>query len=97
MTALPAHGMGPAANAGSTRFYDQDIQNNRSETVPILDFRIDRAFKIGKYKVTGMFDAFNVSNSNAVTNFNLINGTAYNQVIATLDPRTMQFGVRFDF
>ena len=85
------------ANAGSTRFYDQDIKNNRSDTVPILDFRVDKAFRVGHYKVTGMFDAFNVTNSNAVTNFNLINGASYNNVIATLDPRTLQVGVRFDF
>ena len=84
-------------NAGATRFYDQNINNNRSETVPILDFRVDKAFRIGHYKVTGMFDAFNVTNSNAVTNFNLLNGASYNQIIATLDPRTLQLGVRFDF
>lgn len=84
-------------NAGATRFYDQNISDNRSDTVPILDFRVDKAFKIGRYRVTGMFDAFNVTNSNAVTNFNLINGTGYNQIISTLDPRTLQLGVRFDF
>jgi hypothetical protein len=84
-------------NAGSTRFYDQDIKNNRSDTVPILDLRIDKAFRVGRYKLTGMLDAFNLANSNAVTNFNLINGASFNQVIATLDPRTVQFGVRFDF
>jgi len=84
-------------NAGSTRFFDQDIKNNRSDTVAILDFRLDKAFSIGRYKVTGMFDAFNLANSAAVTNFNLINGTGYNQIIAALDPRTLQFGIRFDF
>ena len=84
-------------NAGATRFYDTNIDNNRSDMVPILDFRVDKAFKIGRYKITGMFDAFNITNSNAVTNFNLINGTSYNPVIATLDPRTLQLGVRFDF
>lgn len=84
-------------NAGATRFYDQNIQNDRSETVPILDFRLDKAFRVGRYRMTAMFDAFNIANSNAVTNFNLINGTSYNQVIATLDPRTIQFGFRFDF
>src|SRR6185436_18775697 len=84
-------------NAGAIRFYDQNISNNRSDTVPILDLRFDRAFKIGKYKVTGMFDAFNLANSAAVTNFNLTNGASYNQIVATLDPRTLQLGVRFDF
>jgi len=84
-------------NAGSTRFFDQDIKNNRSDTVPILDFRLDKSFPVGKYKFTAMFDAFNLANSGAVTNFNLINGASYNQIIAALDPRTLQFGLRFDF
>ena len=84
-------------NAGAVRFYDQNISNNRSDTVPILDFRLDKAFKVGKYRITGMFDAFNLTNSAAVTNFNLTNGASYNQIIAALDPRTLQFGVRFDF
>jgi hypothetical protein len=85
-------------NAGAVRFYEQNIENNRSDTVPILDLRVDKAFKVGsKYKVTGMFDAFNLTNSAAVTNFNLTNGASYNQIIAALDPRTLQFGIRFDF
>jgi len=65
--------------------------------VPILDLRIDKAFRVGKYRFTGMFDAFNLTNSDAVTNFNLTNGASYNQIIAALDPRTLQFGLRFDF
>jgi hypothetical protein len=85
-------------NAGAVRFYEQNIENNRSDTVPILDLRVDKAFRVGgKYKITGMFDAFNLTNSAAVTNFNLTNGASYNQIIAALDPRTIQFGVRFDF
>ena len=84
-------------NAGATRFFDQDIKNNRSDTVPILDLRLDKAFRVGRYKFTAMFDAFNLMNSDAVTNFNLINGASYNTIIAALDPRTLQFGLRFDF
>ena len=84
-------------NAGAVRFYDQDIKNDRSDTVPILDFRLDKAFRVGRYGFTAMFDAFNLTNSNAVTNFNLTNGASYNQVIAALDPRTLQLGIRFDF
>src|SRR4051812_22716839 len=84
-------------NAGTVRFYDQNISNNRSDTVPILDLRIDKAFQINHYKFTAMFDAFNLANSAAVTNFNLTNGASFNQIIAALDPRTLQFGIRFDF
>jgi len=67
----------------------------RSSAVPAY---IEKAFKVGgRYKITGMFDAFNLTNSAAVTNFNLTNGASYNQIIAALDPRTLQFGLRFDF
>jgi hypothetical protein len=44
-----------------------------------------------------MGDVFNLLNSNAVTNFNLSNGTNYNRIIATLDPRTAQIAARFAF
>ena len=43
----------------------ENIENNRSDTVPILDFRVDKAFRVGRYKFTGMFDAFNLTNSDA--------------------------------
>ena len=65
--------------------------------VPILDLRADKVFRAGRYKFTAMADLFNVTNSNAVTNFTIVNGTAFNQIIAALDPRTFQVGVRFDF
>jgi outer membrane receptor protein involved in Fe transport len=92
----------PLPNAGTTRFFVQDINNNRSDTTPILDFRVDKSFKMGgHYRITGMFDVFNSLNSNAVTNFILTSGSnptnGFNKIIATLDPRTAQFGLRLDF
>src|SRR5206468_3697459 len=83
--------------AGTIRFFSEDIDNNRSETVPIIDLRADKAFRLGRYRFTAMADLFNVTNSNAVTNFGLLNGSAFGQIIAALDPRTFQVGVRFDF
>jgi Carboxypeptidase regulatory-like domain/TonB dependent receptor-like, beta-barrel len=83
--------------AGTVRVFSEDIDTNRSDTVPILDLRADKAFGVGRYKFTVMADLFNALNSNAVTNFGLLNGSAYNQIIAALDPRTFQVGVRFAF
>ena len=84
-------------NAGTVRFLSANIDTNRSDTVPILDLRADKAFKVGRYGFTAMADLFNVANSNAVTNFTLVNGANYNRIIAALDPRTFQLGVRFAF
>ena len=83
--------------AGTVRVFSEDIDANRSDTVPILDLRADKAVGIGRYKFTLMADLFNAMNSNAVTNFGLVNGGAYQQIIAALDPRTFQVGVRFSF
>ena len=77
--------------AGTLQFFSENNENNRSEAVPILDLRADKAFRIGRYRFTGMLDVYNL------TNFTLVNGASYNKIIGTLDPRVLQLGVRFDF
>ena len=84
-------------NAGTQTFLMDDIRNNRSDNAVLLDLRVDKAFRIGGYKVSVMGDLFNALNSNAVTNFFLTNGANYNKIIATLDPRTAQLGLRLEF
>ena len=87
----------PLPNAGTVTFLADNIKNSRSDTTALLDLRLDKAFKFDRYKVTLMADLFNTLNSNAVTNFFLANGTNYNRIIATLDPRTAMLGARFEF
>jgi hypothetical protein len=84
-------------NAGTQVFFIEDIDNNRSDTAALLDIRVEKSFNIDRFKVVLMGDLFNATNSNAVTNFNLSNGTRYNSINATLDPRTAMVGVRFAF
>jgi hypothetical protein len=85
-------------NAGTQFFWMDDFSNHRSDTVPLLNFRLDKSFSLGgKRKVTGMLDMFNVLNNAAITNFVVYNGSTYNQIIQPLDPRTFQVGIRFAF
>ena len=84
-------------NAGSQTFFVESIANNRSDTVPLVGFRVDRAFPAGAHRVQIMLDVFNVLNSNAITNFALGNGATYDKIIATLQPRTVQVGARLEF
>jgi hypothetical protein len=84
-------------NAGSTNFFETPIRENRSDLAALVDIRVDRSFRAGRYRFTLMGDVFNLLNSNAVTNFNLTNGSRFNQIIATLDPRTAMVGIRFEF
>ncbi|MBI3265326.1 MAG: hypothetical protein HYZ58_19525, partial [Acidobacteria bacterium] len=84
-------------NAGAVSFFAENIEGTRSDTTPLLDFRVDKSFKVDRYRLTLMADLFNSLNSNAVTNFFLNNGANYNRIIATLDPRTAMLGARFEF
>jgi carboxypeptidase family protein/TonB-dependent receptor-like protein len=84
-------------NAGTQTFFLEDIGNNRSDTVPVLNLRVDKALPLSAHRLTLMLDLHNTLNSNAVTNFNLANGAQYNRIIATLQPRTAQIGARLEF
>jgi hypothetical protein len=82
---------------GATTFFMQDLSNNRSDTIHLLALRLDKAITFGRARLTAMLDVFNVLNTNAVTNFNLLNGANFNKINATVDPRTAQIGFRFEF
>ncbi|MBI3261756.1 MAG: hypothetical protein HYZ58_01225, partial [Acidobacteria bacterium] len=84
-------------NAGTQQFFIENIENNRSDTAGLVDLRVDKAVRFGKYKASVIADLFNLMNSNAVSNFVLVNGPSFNRINATLDPRTFMLGFRFDF
>jgi Carboxypeptidase regulatory-like domain/TonB dependent receptor len=84
-------------NAGTQRFWYEDLDNNRAEAVPLVSTRVDRTWRIWRTDVTGMIDVFNVFNANPVTNFNLSNGPTFGQINGALDPRTAQIGLRIEF
>src|SRR5207247_3013685 len=63
--------------AGTVRVFAENLDRNRSETVPILDLRADKAFRLGRYRFTAIADLFNATNSNGVTNFGHLNDTAF--------------------
>ncbi|MEZ5290891.1 MAG: TonB-dependent receptor [Vicinamibacterales bacterium] len=85
-------------NAGTATVFLENIDNNYSDTVGIVDLRLDKTFVVAdRFNLSVLADLFNALNSNAVTNFNLSNGSQFNRIIATLDPRTFQLAFRFSF
>jgi carboxypeptidase family protein len=78
-------------------FFVQNLDQNRSDNVALLNFRLDKSIPVGRAKVTGMLDIYNVLNADPVTNFNLNAGASYKRVIAVLDPRVFQVGIRLEF
>ena len=85
-------------NAGTQAFFAEDIDNNRSDTIGLVDVRVDKSVRFGgRYRASIALDVFNLLNTNNVSNFNLLNGAQFNRVIASLDPRTAMLAFRFDF
>ncbi len=74
-----------------------NLSDDRSDNVSLLNFRLDKAFDVGRFKVSGMLDIYNVLNSEAVTNFALTLGPSYKRVTAVLDPRVFMVGARLEF
>ena len=73
-------------------FFVENLNDNRSDNVSLLNFRIDKAFTVGRFKVSGMLDIYNVLNDEPVTNFTLTLGPSYKRVTAVLDPRVFMVG-----
>jgi len=85
-------------NAGTQNVFVDNIDNRHADNATLLDLRFDRAIHVtGQVKLMGMLDVYNVTNSNAVTNFFLTSGTTYNRIIAAFNPRTLQVGLRVTF
>jgi outer membrane receptor protein involved in Fe transport len=86
-------------NAGSQNFWMTDLGANgqRSDMVPVLNVRLDKAFSFAGHRLTGMLDLFNILNAAPIVNFNTSNGSNFRLVNGVLDPRTLQLGVRFEF
>jgi hypothetical protein len=83
---------------GTVPVFIENIENNRSENVTIVDFRVDKAFNLGgKYTATVMADVYNLLNGNAETNFILNTGSDFRNIIEWIGGRTLKIGLRFQF
>lgn len=65
--------------------------------MPLVGLRADKSWRFGSRRAMIMLDLFNVLNSNAVSNFTLVNGLNYNKILGALQPRTVQIGARLEF
>jgi hypothetical protein len=85
-------------NVGTVSFPLDDPRNHRSDTVPILDVRADKAFLVNdRYRLTVMADVYNVLNANPELAFIWYVGSDYRNIIEWLPGRTLKIGLRFQF
>jgi Carboxypeptidase regulatory-like domain len=89
----------PFPVAGATGLRVEPADERRAPNVGIFDIRLDKSVQLpGRGgRLTGVFDVFNLTNSDVVTNFNHSTGSSFLRVISLLDPRIVRLGVRWEF
>jgi hypothetical protein len=66
-------------------------------TVKLLDLRVSKSFPIGKGKLEGLLDVFNINNSSAILSSNNLTGASFGNVLTTVNPRIARLGARWSF
>jgi hypothetical protein len=67
------------------------------DTVTLVDLRFAKSVTVGKTKIEGLLDVFNVNNSPAVLSTNNQTGATFGAVLTTVNPRIARLGVRWTF
>jgi hypothetical protein len=96
-----AVGAGVATAAGgifSGTINVEPVNARRHDNISVFDLRVDKSFDLGRgVRVRGLFDLFNITNSNAAETRTITTGTAFLRPTAVLAPRTMRIGARVSF
>jgi hypothetical protein len=67
----------------------------RHDNITVLDLRVDKGFTVFRtLRVRGLFDLFNLTNSNAAETRTITTGTSFLRPTAVLPPRTARIGAR---
>jgi hypothetical protein len=61
------------------------------------DIRLAKSFRVGRTKLQGMFDVYNLTNSSAVLQNNTNWGGAWLQPTVVLNGRLVKFGAQLEF
>ena len=85
-------------NVGTKAILLTDMDENRSEDVVVVDFRLDKSWTFGeRYRVTVIADVYNLLNVNPATNFIVDTGSRFEDAIEWLPGRALRLGLRFQF
>ena len=85
-------------NVGNQTIFLDNLDNRRSDTVAILDFRVDKAIALGDFgEIQFMVDFFNALNNASETNFIMFSGDRYRTPIEWIQGRTIGLSARLTF
>ena len=77
------------AGGGTSSVFDKRLNQ--------LDVRLSKNVKLGKGKIQGIFDIYNIGNARTPQSSVSTIGPAYQRIISTLGGRLFKFGATVDF
>jgi Carboxypeptidase regulatory-like domain/TonB-dependent Receptor Plug Domain len=84
----------------NNQLYQIRVEENgsyRQDPVSVLDLRAAKNFRLGRARIEGIFDLFNVFNANNVLAAGTLTASNFDRPTVVLTPRVARVGVKFEF
>jgi len=84
-------------NYGNAVIKTEPIAANRTPNVTLVDLRTENGFRIGRARLMGFFDVYNVFNTNAEQTVTTSSGASWLRPTAITGPRILRVGTRLEW
>jgi hypothetical protein len=84
-------------NYGNATLKAEPTAANRSPNITLVDLRTEKAVRVGRARIMGLFDVYNIFNSNATQAQTTISGASWLRPTAITAPRMLRIGARVEW
>ena len=82
---------------GSVPVLSEPIGTRRMDHITILDLRVEKSFRLGRTRISGLVDLFNLLNANPEQNINWTSGSTFLRPLDIVAPRIARIGMKLDW
>ena len=82
---------------GSVRVLAEPIGTRRMDHITILDLRVEKSFRLGRTRMSGFLDLFNLLNANPEQNINWTSGSSFLRPLDIVAPRIARIGMKLEW
>ena len=84
-------------NYGTAIIKTEPVASNRTPNITLVDLRVQKAFRLSRIQVMGLFDIYNLFNSNADQMLTTSSGAAWQRPTVITGPRVARIGARLQW
>jgi hypothetical protein len=84
-------------NFGNAVIKTEPVAANRTANITLVDLRTQKTFRVSRVAITGLFDLYNVFNSNADQMLTTASGAAWRRPTVITGPRVARIGARVEW